>query len=93
LRAWPVAGVEQANAVGPRQRAAFYELAAAVQRAADTLAESCSRDTALTPTGRVDELKKKLEAMRQSAAAIGPALGRFYEVLDSSQRARFDDAI
>ena len=80
-------------AVGPRQRAAFYELAAAVQRAADTLADACPQYASLTPIGRLDDLKKKLEAVRQSVAAIRPALRLFYEALDSSQRSRFNDAV
>jgi hypothetical protein len=93
LRAWPVERVERLIAVGPRQRAAFYELAAAIQRAADTLADACPQYASLTPIGRIDDLKKKLEAVRQSVAAIRPALGRFYEALDSSQRSRFNDAV
>jgi hypothetical protein len=92
LRAWPVERVVR-FAVGPRQRAAFYELAAAIQRAADTLADSCPQYTSLTPIGRIDDLRKKLEAVRQSMTAIRPALGRFYEALDSSQQSRFNDAV
>jgi hypothetical protein len=96
LRAWPVDRVEQSIAVAPRQRAAFYELAAAMQRAADMLADSCpqdTRDASLTPIGRIDDVKKKLDAMRHSFATIRSALNRFYEVLDGGQRARFNDAI
>ena len=93
MRAWPVERVERLIAVGPRQRAAFYELAAAIQRAADTLADACPQYASLTPIGRIDDLKTKLQAMRQSVTAIRPALGRFYQVLDSSQRSRFNDAV
>jgi hypothetical protein len=93
LRAWPVAWIERAIAVGPRQRAAFYELVASLQSAADTLADSCPREAALTPVGRIEDLRKKLDAVRQSAAAIRPALDRFNGMLDGSQRARFSDAM
>jgi hypothetical protein len=96
LRAWPIAHVEKSIAVDPRQRAAFYELAAAMQKAADTLADSCPQNPQnvfATPNGRIDSLKKKLDALRQSIATIRPALGRFYGVLDSGQKARFNDAI
>jgi hypothetical protein len=93
LRAWPVARIEQVIAVGPRQRAAFYLFAAAMQRAADMVADSCPQESALTPIGRVEELKKKLEAIRRSVAEIRPSLGQFYDVLDTAQKNRLSDAI
>ena len=79
--------------IGPRQRAAFYEFAAAIQHAADLLADSCPAEVAATPIGRIGELLKKLEAVRQSAITIRPALGRFYRVLDAGQKSHFDAAI
>jgi hypothetical protein len=93
LRAWPIARVEQVIAVAARQRAAFYDLAASIQRAADMLADSCPREATPTPIGRIEELRKKLDAVRESFTAIEPALDRFYDVLDAGQRARFSDAI
>ena len=93
LRAWPVARIEHVIAVGPRQRAAFYLFAAAMQRAADMVADSCPQESALTPIGRVEELKKKLEAIRRSVAEIRPSLGQFYDVLDTAQKNRLGDAI
>jgi hypothetical protein len=93
LRGWPVERVEQSVAVGPRQRAAFYELAAAVQHAADTFDDFCPQDISVTPLARIDDLKKKLDTLRKSIATIRPALIRFYEVLDGGQKNRFNDAI
>ena len=90
---WPARGVEQTLAIGRRQRAAFYELAAAMQRAADTLADSCPQKTPVTPSARIDDMKQKLDALRKSIAAIRPALGEFYRVLDDGQRKQLDDAI
>jgi hypothetical protein len=93
LRDWPGDRVEQTIIVGPRQRAAFYELAAAVQRAADTLADSCPRNQSITPIARLEDLKKMLDAVRKSTAAIRPALTRFTDGLDDGQKSRFKDAI
>jgi hypothetical protein len=93
LRAWPVERVEQSIALVPRQRGAFYTLAAAVQQAADTLADSCPQDTSVTPVARLLELKKKLDGVSKSIAALRPPLSGFYEVLDSDQRSRFNDAL
>jgi LTXXQ motif family protein len=89
LRAWPVARIEQATRLAPRQRAAFYDLAASLQRAADSLEDLCPRETALTPIGRIEDMRERLYAMRKSTAIIRPVLGRFHEVLDAGQRTRF----
>ena len=93
LRAWPISRIEQEIAVGPRQRAAFYEFAASMQRSADALADSCPRGAALTMMGHLKQISKEREAVRQSAATVRPTLERFYEMLDGGQRARFSDAI
>jgi hypothetical protein len=57
--------------------------------AADTLAGACPAETALTPVGRMDAMRKRLAAVRAAAAAIRPALTHFYEALDQGQKVRF----
>lgn len=93
LRAWPINQVEKAVQVGARQRGAFYELAAAFQHAADALADACPQEPALTPISRMAQLRKRLDAVRQSIAIIGPALTRFNDMLDGGQRMQFSDAL
>jgi hypothetical protein len=93
LRAWPVARIEQATRLAPRQRAAFYDLAASLQRAADSLEDLCPRETALTPIGRIEDMRERLYAMRKSTAIIRPVLGRFHEELDAGQRTRFAEVM
>jgi hypothetical protein len=93
LRAWRVERVEQSVAARPRQRAPLYLLAAAVQQSADALADSCPPDISVTPVARIQDLKKKIEAVRKSIAVIRPALAGFYEMLDSGQKSGFDDAL
>jgi LTXXQ motif family protein len=93
LRAWPIAEVEGAIPVWPRQRAAFYELAASFQHAADALADTCLPDSARTPDGRMAQKVKNLDAVRQSIAIIRPALVRFDAMLDGGQRRRFHEAV
>jgi hypothetical protein len=46
-------------------------------------------DTALTPAGRMETMRKRLAAVRAATAAIRPALMRFYEALDRGQKVRF----
>jgi hypothetical protein len=89
LRAWPITKIEQAVQPWPRQYSAFYALASSVHQAADMIAESCPKDAALTPTGRLDEVRKKLDAVRQLTTIVRPALTRFYELLDDRQKPRF----
>jgi hypothetical protein len=93
LRAWPINRVEQAIAVGPEQRGAFYELVAALHYAANALAESCPQHLAVTPVARILDLKRKLDGVRRSLAMLRPPLIGFYEVLGGDQRSRFNDAI
>jgi hypothetical protein len=56
---------------------------------ADTLGGACPAETALTPVGRMDAMRKRLAAVRAATAAIRPALMRFYEALDQGQKVRF----
>jgi hypothetical protein len=93
LRYWPIARVEQIVQLGPRQRAAFYEVAAAFQHAADGLADTCPSEPAPTPLGRMAQLKTSLDAVRQSITIIRPAVEHLYELLDSGQKKRFRDAM
>jgi hypothetical protein len=56
-----------------------YELVTASLKAADTLASACPADTALSPVGRMETMRKRLAAVRVATAAIRPTLMRFFE--------------
>jgi hypothetical protein len=51
----------------------------------DSLGGACPAETALTPVGRMDAMRKRLAAVRAATAAIRPALMHFYEALDLLQ--------
>jgi hypothetical protein len=89
LRNWPVREIERDVRLSSPQRVAFYELVTASLKAADTLGGACPAETALTPVGRMDAMRKRLAAVRAATAAIRPALARFYEALDQGQKVRF----
>jgi LTXXQ motif family protein len=89
LRGWPVREIERDVRLSEPQRIAFYELITASLKAADTLGSACPADTALTPVGRMETMRKRLAAVRAATAAIRPALMRFYEALDQGQKVRF----
>ena len=89
LRGWPVREIERDVRLSSAQRVAFYELVTASLKAADTLGSACPAETALTPVGRMDAMRKRLAAVRAATAAIRPALMHFYEALDQGQKVRF----
>jgi hypothetical protein len=89
LRGWPVREIERDVRLSSAQRVAFYELVTSSLKAADTLGNACPAETALTPVGRMDAMRKRLAAVRAATAAIRPALTHFYEALDQGQKVRF----
>jgi hypothetical protein len=89
MRGWPVRQIERDVRLSEPQRVAFYELVTASLKSADALAAGCPSETALTPPGRMAEIRARLSAVRQAASEIRPALNRFYETLDQEQKVRF----
>ncbi len=89
LRGWPIREIERGVRLSESQRVSFYELVTASLKAADTLASACPAETALTPAGRMDIMRKRLAAVRDATAAIRPALLQFYGALDQGQKVRF----
>jgi len=89
LRGWPVREIERDVRLSSPQRVAFYELVTTSLKAADTLGGACPAETALTPVGRMDAMRKRLVAVRAATTAIRPALVHFYEALDQGQKVRF----
>jgi LTXXQ motif family protein len=89
LRNLPVRDIERDVRLSGPQRIAFYELVTSSLKAADTLGSSCRAETALTPVGRMELMRKRLAAVRAATTAIRPALARFYEALDQGQKVRF----
>ena len=81
-----------AKAVHPTdvQRASLDELKAASAKASDGLKGNCPAYQALTPTGRVEAMQKRLEAMLEAVKTIQPALTNFYDGLNDEQKARFN---
>jgi hypothetical protein len=64
LRGWPVREIERDVRLSSPQRVAFYELVTASLKAADTLGGACPAETALTPVGRMETMRKRLTAVR-----------------------------
>jgi len=90
-----VAGVpidQIARAVRPtqEQQNSLAELKAAAGKASERLQSNCASYEALTPTGRVAAMEKRLEAMLEAGRAVQPVLANFYDGLSDEQKARFN---
>jgi hypothetical protein len=86
----PINQIQQLLHPNDAQRAALDELDNASARAATVLNENCSRDQALTPTGRVAAMETRLSGMLQALDTVQPAIAKFYNSLTDEQKARFD---
>jgi hypothetical protein len=90
-----VAGVpvdEIQNTINPTgdQTAALDDLGNASVKAAQIVKASCPSDIALTATGRLDNMKQRLEAMIEAVATVRTPLDKLYGTLNDEQKARFN---
>ena len=66
LRGWPIREIERSVRLSETQRVAFYELVSSSLKAADTLASACPAENALTPLGRLTQMRARFLAVRQA---------------------------
>jgi hypothetical protein len=72
------------------QRAALDELAAAMEKAAQAIRNSCPGDIALTAPSRLATMQSRIAAMRTGVTAVQPSLDRFYALLSDEQKAKYN---
>jgi hypothetical protein len=89
LGSWSAGVIEQALSLNDSQHAKFNDLKAASQRAIRYLNESCPKNDAASPTGRVEVQERRLSAMLEAVRTVQPALDDFYATLSDEQKARF----
>jgi hypothetical protein len=90
LTDWPIDAIAQTVEPTETQRAALDEVKTATATALDILKAACPTDLPSTPTGRLDAMHKRLEAMLQAVRTVRPALDKFYQALTDEQKARFN---
>jgi hypothetical protein len=88
LRAWPVRQVEYSIQLSDAPHAALYEATAAIYRAVDQVANSCSAANSFTPVGQIDRQRKQIDVLRQSLDVIRTPVARFTESLNDGQKTR-----
>jgi hypothetical protein len=82
--------VSQVLRLNDAQETYLNALQEASVKAGDILKESCPNEPILTPTARLAQMKRRLEAMLEMLDAVRPALLDFYGSLDDEQKARFN---
>src|SRR5262245_41408888 len=86
----PFDRIAQATQPTSAQRFALDELKVISANAAQSLKANCPIYAAVTPTGRIEAMEKRLEATHGAALAVQPALTKFYDGLSDEQKARFN---
>ena len=86
----PIDRIAQAVQPTQAQRTALDELKDASTKAAEALKANCPSYQALTPTGRVEAMEKRLQVTLDAARTVQPALAKFYDGLNDEQKARFN---
>lgn len=89
VTAWPFAQIAQAVKPDEAQKALLDELKRAAAEAAAAFKASCEEDVALTPTGRLSAMTRRVEATLRAVRSVRPALDAFYNALSDEQKARF----
>jgi hypothetical protein len=86
----PFDRIAQATQPTPAQRSALDELRDVSAKAAEGLKAQCPIYAAVTPTGRIEAMEKRLEATHSAVITVQPTLARFYDGLNDEQKARFN---
>jgi hypothetical protein len=89
ITAWPFTQIEQAVKPDDEQKRLLDELKRAAADAAAAFKASCEDDIALTPTGRLAAMTRRVEATLRAVRTVRPALDAFYNSLTDEQKARF----
>lgn len=72
------------------QEALLDALKTATVKAVDILQAACPADLPSTPTGRLDAMRSRVNAMLRAVQTVRPAIEKLYHSLSDEQRARFN---
>jgi hypothetical protein len=86
----PIDKIEDVVKPTDAQEDGLNNLQAATEKAVSIMQAACPDETPLTPTGRLDAMEKRLQAMVDAANEVKPSLTSFYASLSSEQKARFN---
>jgi len=90
LTDWPIERIAQTVEPNDAQRAVLDELKDATAKALAILKAACPTALPSTPTGRIEAMRQRLEAMLQAVRTVRPVVEKFYQSLNDEQKARFN---
>jgi histone H3/H4 len=90
LTDWPIERIAQTVEPHDAQRAILDELRDATARALDILKAACPTALPSTPTGRIEAMRQRLDAMLTAVRTLRPVVEKFYQSLNDEQKARFN---
>jgi LTXXQ motif family protein len=90
LTDWPIERIAQTVEPNDAQRTVLDELKAATAQALDILKAACPTALPSTPTGRIETMHQRLDAMLQAVRTVRPVIEKFYQSLNDEQKARFN---
>jgi len=90
LTDWPIEQIAQTVEPDPTQQAALNDLKDATGRALGVLQAACPHDLPSTPPGRLEAMRKRIDAMLQAVSIVRPVLEKFYNSLSDEQKARLN---
>ncbi len=88
LTDWPIERIAQTVEPNDAQRTVLDELRDATARALDILKAACPAALPSTPTGRIEAMRQRLDAMLQAVRTVRPVVEKFYQSLNDEQKAR-----
>lgn len=86
---WPAKQIEEAVRPSDQQRASLGALASTTSHLSALLEPSCPPRRLITPTGRLEAVANRLDAMIYAVTLERTALNNFYVSLDDHQKTRF----
>jgi hypothetical protein len=87
---WPIDQIQEVLQPNEQQRATLDTVGDAIVKAGQTIRTGCPTSVAFTPTGRLEQMQKRVEALIQAVTIVRPAVVKFYEQLSDEQKARFN---
>jgi hypothetical protein len=90
LTDWPTERIAQTVDPDDAQRAILDELRDATARALDIVRAACPTALPSTPTGRIEAMRQRLDAMLTAVRTVRPVVEKFYQSLNDEQKARFN---
>jgi hypothetical protein len=86
-------GIDQIVEPTDAQRGKYDDLKQAANKAREEAASGCNAEVPITPTGRLEAIQGRLDAVLRAVRTLRPALDAFYDALSDEQKAHFNQMV